>query len=286
MLRTQWGIYKNLLNGVTTVFNHGQQLQIQYSLIDVFQDKNSLHSVRLEKNWKWKLNDPFSKGPYVIHVGEGTDEESHKEIDTLLKWNKLSRQLIAVHGVAMDARQAASFEALVWCPDSNFFLLKATAPVDKLKRATTIVFGTDSTVSADWNAWNQLRVARNTGLLSDEELFASVTRLPAELRGLNIGVLKENTIADIVVAGKEPGSPMEAFFEVHPETILMIVKNGNVILFDESLLTQFVSQKINTTEFCRARINSRMKYVRGNLRELIRSIKHYANDISLPVEPA
>src|SRR5437868_3648299 len=27
-LRTQWGVYKNLLNGITTVVNHGQQLQV------------------------------------------------------------------------------------------------------------------------------------------------------------------------------------------------------------------------------------------------------------------
>src|SRR4029078_1103662 len=57
-IRTQWGICKNLLNGITTVFNHGEPLQIQDSPIDVFQDKGSLHSVRLEKNWRWKLNDP------------------------------------------------------------------------------------------------------------------------------------------------------------------------------------------------------------------------------------
>src|SRR5258706_11703399 len=31
-LRAQWGIYKNLLNGITAVFNHGKKLQIENSL--------------------------------------------------------------------------------------------------------------------------------------------------------------------------------------------------------------------------------------------------------------
>lgn len=287
-LRTQWGVYKNLLNGIITVFNHGKQLHIQDPLIDIFQDKHSLHSVRLEKNWKWKLNDPFNKKePYVIHVGEGTDEDSHKEIDTLIQWNKLHKKLIGIHCVAMDIKQAASFEALVWCPDSNLFLLGATARIDKLKQATTIVFGTDSTVSADWNIWNQLRVAKKTGLLTKEEIFASLTTSPAKLRGLNnIGILKENANAHIVVAEKKPGTAMEAFFEINPEAILLIMNNGNIILFDESLREQFVSQKLNATHFCRLFVNSRIKYVKGNLAELIKQVKSYAEDASFPIEIA
>src|SRR5215211_3746221 len=72
-IRTQLGMYKNLFNGITTVFNHGEQLQIQDPVIDVLQDRNSLHSVRLEKSWFRKLNNPFiTKDPYVVHVGEGT----------------------------------------------------------------------------------------------------------------------------------------------------------------------------------------------------------------------
>ena len=231
-LRTQWGIYKNLLNGITTVFNHGQYLKIDNTVIDVFQDKNSLHSVRLEKNWKWKLNDPFNKKePFVIHIGEGTDETSYTEIDELIRWNKLHKKLIGIHGVAMNSKQAAAFEAIIWCPDSNFFLLGETAAINKLKQATKILFGTDSTVSSDWNIWNQLRLARKTKLLTDEELLASLTTVPAKLRGLNAGILKENANADIVVAEKRSGNTFDAFFDINPETILLIIKNGNIVLF-------------------------------------------------------
>ena len=37
-LRVEYGIYKNLLNGITTVVNHGNTLAITNSLIHVFQN--------------------------------------------------------------------------------------------------------------------------------------------------------------------------------------------------------------------------------------------------------
>src|SRR5690242_13669555 len=129
-LRVQWGIYKNLLNGVSTVVNHGEYLKVTQPLITVFQNCNSLHSVQFEKKWKYRLNKPFA-GNYlfVIHAGEGTDETSHNEINELIRWNFFKRKLIAVHGVAMDEDQAEKFLAIIWCPASNFFLLNKTSAI-------------------------------------------------------------------------------------------------------------------------------------------------------------
>src|SRR6266700_1131779 len=41
--RIQWGVYKNLLNGVTTVVNHGALLQIPDKLITIYQECAVLH---------------------------------------------------------------------------------------------------------------------------------------------------------------------------------------------------------------------------------------------------
>src|SRR5581483_1483855 len=60
-LRVQWGIYKNLINGVTTVVNHGPMLKIDSDIITVFQQYHLLHSIQLEKYWKYLLNKPFKK---------------------------------------------------------------------------------------------------------------------------------------------------------------------------------------------------------------------------------
>ena len=181
-LRKEWGLYKNLLNGVTTVVNHGERLLINNKVISVLQNNYSLHSVQFEKKWKLKLNSIFKNNqPFVIHIGEGTDKASHEEMNELIKWNLFKKKIIGVHGVAMDESQAAAFEALVWCPASNNFLLNATAAIDELKIKTTILFGTDSTLTASWNLWEHLRSARDTFLLTDQELFDSLTKSAATI---------------------------------------------------------------------------------------------------------
>src|SRR5579872_3805419 len=48
-LRIQWGIYKNLLCGVTTVINHGKKISAANDLLTVYQDCQSIHSVAFEK---------------------------------------------------------------------------------------------------------------------------------------------------------------------------------------------------------------------------------------------
>ncbi len=141
----------------------------------------------------------------------------------------------------MNDKQASGFEALVWCPDSNFFSLGATAQIDKIKTATKILFGTDSTLSADWNIWRQLRKARATGLLTDTELISAISALPASVWELGYtGLLKEKYSADLVIVEKKKTAQgnTDAFFASDPEDIQLILSKGAIIYFDEMLLPQ------------------------------------------------
>ena len=285
-LRAEWGIYKNLLAGITSVVHHGERMNINNKAINVFQDCYSLHSVRLEKLWKLKLNKPFAKDqPYVVHVGEGTNDEAFKEINELIRWNFLKRKLIGIHGIAMNTQQAKAFEALVWCPDSNFFLCNATARIHELKTVTKILFGTDSTLSAGWNIWEQLRLARSRGMLTDMELYESLTRTPSLVWNLpERGSLTENKKADIVIAKiKDKTDILNGFFSLNPEDILMIFKDGDIILFDETVLAQ-LTKHISIQEFSKIFINGTCKFIRGNLPALVKHIKQYNAEIKFPVE--
>ena len=113
-----------------------------------------------------------------------------------------------------------------------------------------------------------------------------MTTSPAKLRGLNAGVVKEGTIADLVVAGKKFDNVTDAFFGLNVESILMVLKNGNIVLFDETLQPQLASQGTNTSGFCRIAVNGRFKYVKGDVPGLLKQIGHFAKDISLPIESA
>ncbi len=176
-LRSRWGVYKNLLSGVTTVVHHGAKTEMEEDLISICEEADSYHSVSGEKGWRWKLINPFGKQrPVVIHIGEGTAPDSFAEINSLLRWNIFRRELIGIHGVAMNEKQAASFRSLVWCPASNYFLLNKTAPVDLLKHATTMLFGTDSTLTASWNIWEHLRLARDQKMTNDTANYLTCLR--------------------------------------------------------------------------------------------------------------
>src|SRR5581483_296129 len=56
ILREEWGVYKNLLNGVTTVVNHGEKIKRHTQVISVYENCQCIHSVQFEKKWWLSLN--------------------------------------------------------------------------------------------------------------------------------------------------------------------------------------------------------------------------------------
>jgi cytosine/adenosine deaminase-related metal-dependent hydrolase len=276
-LRLRWGMFKNLLCGVTTVVNHGEQVVVNDAPITVEQC-HSIHSVQFEKAWRIKLNNPLKrKQPAVIHTGEGNDELAHNEIDSLIYWNLLKKKLIGVHGVAMSEDQAKEFEALVWCPVSNFFLLNQTAHIDFLKKHTAILFGTDSTLTGNWNLWDHIRLARKTHMLTDSELYDSLYLNPAAVWKTN----NSNKAALIVANKKGSGSWLESFYLTDPEDLLLVVHDEHIRLFDESLLSQLGDTDLS--QFSKIYIKGACKYVQGDLPELMKQIKEYYPEAIFPI---
>ena len=287
-LRTRWGIYKNLLNGFTTVVNHGDKLPTDNRLITIFQDSYCLHSVGFERRWKWKLNRPRPTPPgrtaipFALHVGEGTDPAAGREIDQIIRWNLFHRPLIGIHGVAMNEQQAGAFRALVWCPASNYFLLDQTAPIDLLLARVPILFGTDSTLTAGWNHWAQIRMGRKLRLTTDHQLLEMLTTAPAAAWGLNDrGTLAAGQRADLVIARPRPGlTGMDAFYELNPEDLLLVLHEGNIRLFDPSLLESLTAARWITDDFQTTGADG--KYVAGDLPGLMQDIRRYYPDLPFP----
>jgi len=284
-LRARWGMYKNLLCGITTVVNHGDLLKIEDPLITIFQKCYNLHSASFEKGWKLKLNNPFkTKYPYVIHTGEGTDEFSASEIDELIKWNIFKKDLIGIHGVSMKKEQALHFKALVWCPASNYFLLDKTAYIDQVKQETEIIFGTDSTLTAGWNIWDQLRLARNKQMVTDRELFDMLTISAAKVWGLTeSGKIAQNHYADIVIARTKNKVKFEDFYALNPEDILLVLHQGKIRLFDKELFIQLKKADYALNDFYKIYINGSCKYIQGDLPGLIKDIRKYSVTLDFPV---
>ncbi len=276
-LRSLWGMYKNLIAGVTTVVNHGAVLHIENPLINIDQRHQSLHSTAFEKNVKLKLNNPFLKNKLcIIHTGEGTDERAATEIDELLRWNLLKRKIVGIHAVAMTAEQAKGFHGLVWCPESNRVLLGKYADISTLKKNTTILFGTDSTLTGNWNIWQHLRLAKATGLVTDKELFNILNISAAKILELNSGEISAGKDADIVITRSDN------FFETDPKDILLVMSKGKIRLFDESLLPQIAESDIDPYAFTPVNMNGAVKFIEGDLIALMNAIKDYYPEARFP----
>jgi len=278
-LRIKFGMIKNLLNGFTTVMHHGiNSIQKSDQIINVFDNYNFLHSVSLEKNWCIKLNLKPNNLPFVIHLGEGTGETIENEINKLFKWNIFNKKIVAVHGISLNEKDAEKLTALIWCPDSNLFLYNKTANVSELKNKIPILFGTDSNLTSDPNSWNHIRTARGINALNDEEFINSLTSLPGELLNIKeIGKIKEGYRADIVVVKKKSENNYEAFFNINPEDILLIIRDGKIILFDESL-----ENECGFLNYQKFKISESIKFTSKEIVEVIKKLESLK--IKLPLE--
>jgi cytosine/adenosine deaminase-related metal-dependent hydrolase len=288
-LRTAWGLYKNLLGGVTTVIHHGPRLDVPEGLIRVWQKPRSLHSIGFEKNWRYKLNLPFDRRQVVIHGGEGTDLSAHRELDALGRWNLLGKKVVVVHGVAMEQPQARHFQAMVWCPASNLFLLDRTADVFSLKSSLSVLFGTDSCLTAPWDIWEQIRLARGQGQLDDMELLEALGPLAAAVWGMeDRGKLAPGKRADILVTencGPDGKFDIEAFFSTRPENILLLVSGGKILLMDEKVRQDSMGEECGEGFGQVVGINGHSKWVAGDLRNLAAEIRHHLPEMVLPFSP-
>ncbi|TDW96620.1 amidohydrolase family protein [Dinghuibacter silviterrae] len=281
-MRVQWGLYKNLLGGVTTVVHHGPAFPLENPCIRVFRECQSIHSVQLEPRWRQRLNNPLQWGrPCVIHIGEGTDEGASREIDRLTLWNTLHRPLVGVHGVAMNTDQAAHFKALVWCPQSNFFLLGRTAAIDQLGRHTALLFGTDSTLTGDWNIWDHLRSARDTGLAADPDIYDMLTTTPARIWGLGGGALAPGCAADLTIA-RPRGDGWNAFYALDPADIELVIAGGRVRLADGRWVRALTHLGHDFDGWSRVLLEGREKWVPGDLPGLARQILAFDERAEFP----
>jgi cytosine/adenosine deaminase-related metal-dependent hydrolase len=307
-LRIRWGMYKNLINGVTTVVNHGAWLPTgEENLTAVFQHCYCLHSPGFEKKLKWQLLRPRRhRWTLVLHVGEGTDELAHREIDHTLRWNLFRRPLIGIHGVAMDERQATGFRALIWCPASNHFLLGRTAAVDKLKEQVPILFGTDSTLTAGWNAWDHFRMARAENRLTDRELLDTLTTTPAAIWGFTgSGAIAAGSAADLVIAQPDtatnttesaadtadsaintPDGSLNIFFGLNPADILLVIRKGVIRLFDPLLQPALIATGADLKDFSCITVQGRRKFIAGDLPGLMEKIRKFHPGVIFPVDAA
>jgi len=258
--RVKVGLLKNLLSGVTSVVHHGTKVPQELSSpIRVISNFDTVHSPELDPRAPWEFLKGWRRRPIVAHLAEATTAESRRRALGLLRWNVFRRRVIGVHGVALTGSDFLELDALVWCPASNLFLLGRTSDIAAANKQTTILFGSDSTISAPGTLWDHVRIARNLGSLSDIELFGSLTLDALRFWNATGGEI------DFVVARRRESEPWAAFFAITPVDLMLVVSQGRVVLADEAIV---VSRPDLCASLAPLSLGSTRKYVAMDIETL------------------
>lgn len=256
-IRTQFGLLKNLLWGVTAVADHGGRPSS--GPITVLTCHACLHSPEAERWGRLKLL--AGSNTVVAHIAEGTTPESRARARRFLRWNLRHRPIAGVHAVSFEAEDFARLEALIWCPASNLFLFGRTADVAAAAQRTRILFGTDSTLSAPGTLWDHLRQVR--GMLPDHDLLASLTVKAGDFWNLPPSHWQNN----FVVARRRRADRWDSFFALTPADILLVVSGGEIALADSALaeglaLSGSFSTVADTQKFVRLPVPDMVRQIR------------------------
>lgn len=273
-VRLQWGLLKNLLSGVTAVVDHSKtpcppDTSATPQVVTAYR---FIHSPAM-RGAGLRVLGPSLGRPIVVHIGEGITEDTARQAHRLLRFNLFRNPIIGVHGVALSAADADRLRALVWCPVSNLHLFGKTADVEALQHRTTILFGSDSSLSAPGSIWDHLRCARDLDVVSDVQLFAMVTDRARKIWHLpSSDPLVDSATGDIVVARCRQKDPWESFFSLCPDDILLVIARGAPVLVDGSLW-QPLQGCVADSRMVRIRLTNSVKHVALNPPDLIRTLR-------------
>jgi cytosine/adenosine deaminase-related metal-dependent hydrolase len=241
--RLWWGAWKNLFSGVTRVVHHDPyypRLRLAYP-VDVLKRYTFAHSLKFDPDLKRALARRKPGIPFMIHLAEGRDEESLREISELDNLGGIDPRTVAVHAINLGEdeidilrRRGAS---VIWCPSSNSYLFGKTAPIHLLHTRIPVALGTDSSLTGAVSLFDELRTAQNLSALSSHDLFRMVTVAPRSIFRLphDAGALVERGRADLfIVSAATQGNPYDRLMRAEPGDILLLMASGRPLLIDRS----------------------------------------------------
>ncbi|MEM7350348.1 MAG: amidohydrolase family protein [Acidobacteriota bacterium] len=289
--RFEWGGYKNLISGVTTVVNHDpypRRLLLRWLFGRRFPVRVPWrlawsHSLRLGEDPVGEFR--RSRGrPFVIHAAEGLDEECHGEIDRLHAHGLLRRNTVLVHGIAMQPQQRHKLidagASLIWCPVSNLRLYGRTAPVAELSGQVRLGLGTDSTLTGSATLFDEIRAAVDTDLASPQDVLAMVTTTAAEIFGLGRrGTITAGAVADLVAlpdAGRDAATTLLA---ARPIDLALVTVGGRAHLARPALAEALDLGRPNV------RLEGQPRWLMGEPADLLQRIAEAAGEAALASHP-
>jgi len=288
-VRLWWGGIRNLLSGVTTVSHHNPYNAGVFEndfVVRVLRDYGWAHSLSMDsevaaKKWKTPKGQPF-----LVHLAEGVDEASAKEIFDLHRAGALDEETIVIHGLALGKEGHALLRdagaGLVWCPSSNMFLFGRTLSTDEIRLAARVAIGSDSPLTAQGDLLDELRFAREISELSAREIYRSATVQPSELLRLKNGEgsVRAGAWADLIAVRDMGRSPCDTLAELEFKDIELVVIGGRVQLASMEMSNRLPSETLSGLQsLC---IEGIARWIRAPIQWLFEQTRaHLAGEIRL-----
>jgi hypothetical protein len=275
------GAYKNLFSGCSIVQDHGPiQNSAYYDSMPIIVARNyrQCHSITLGNWWggesaaqEMKLSQ--SKMPFIIHLGEGTDEITKAEFAKLTEQHLLQKNTLMIHGIAFtenEIKRIAEVGASVcWCPTSNLYLIGETFKIDAaIKHGANVVIGTDSTMSGAVNLIAELDVIHQQfPHLELNLLYKMVTENAVRALYLDpaYGRLNPENTRNLLLTDQIDKDPFHNLLTLDMSSIKLLMVDGIPRYGDSEYLDLLPGNDVEYTIF---RTGKREKFVIGDPQEI------------------
>jgi cytosine/adenosine deaminase-related metal-dependent hydrolase len=258
-LRLLCGGLRNLLAGVTTVSHHDPWHEVfeQDFPVRVMREFGWAHSLEFTADVKAAFDRTPADAPFLIHLGEGTDDSAWQEIFRLHELGALTDRTVLIHAVGLReegwrlVREAGA--SVIWCPRSNCFTLGRTLQPGIAN--LPIALGTDSPITPRGDLLDELRFVREHFGMEESSLRALVGTQAEQ-------ILRLRKRSDDWIATPAFGYPPE-----------LVVIGGEIRLISPRL-----ADGITNSMFFPLQIEGRPRVlVRVNTKELLRKTTGFLN---------
>jgi cytosine/adenosine deaminase-related metal-dependent hydrolase/SAM-dependent methyltransferase len=244
-VRLWWGGIRNVLCGVTTVCHHNPYDPEVFSndfIVRVLKDYGWAHSLALEPDAAVKKEQTPAGRPFLIHLGEGVDEQSAEEIFQLSRAGALDADTVVIHGLGIGIKGIELLRSagagLIWCPTSNQFLFGRTLTHKELQALPKVALGSDSALTAKGDLLDEIRYAYEVLETPARDLYGYVTRGPAKLLALRDGEgqFRPGASADLIAVRHRGLTPAETLAQLSYRDIELVLLGGRVQLASTELM--------------------------------------------------
>ena len=252
-VRLWWGGIRNLLCGVTTVCHHNPYEAEVFSdkfVIRVLRDYGWAHSLPLDPEAAQKKSETPEGQPFFIHLAEGTDEESAKEIVELYRAGALDEDTVIIHGLGLETKGKEllrlSGASLIWCPSSNMFLFGKTLSSAQIREFPKIAIGSDSPLTAKGDLLDEIGCANRLLTSSAADIYKYVTRQPANLLHLpnGEGNLRIGGLADLLAVRDTALTPAETLVSLSHRDVELVLLGGCVQLGSAEIMRRLPASAV------------------------------------------